>query len=313
MDLRKLRYFVGVVEAGGFRRAAKRLNVAQPALSRHIRELETEVGLKLLERGRNGIGLTSDGERFVARCKDVIESFEMLVASASELAGSLRSSVRIGAPSAIAAHIFGPLAQRLHDRHPEIHLKCITDTVRVMDLLASHELDLGVVTLVDGYEAGADWLVDKLACEQNCLVGPAGSLDPARPVSFDFVMDLPLVLTPMPHSRRGHMQKLAAATGRSLNVVAEAGAIAAQASFVRQGLGYAVMPFSAASLMASFAPLAIVPIIGLSSWRALIRRADRLPSQPALIVSDMIRGLFKDGIPSLDGPAGPPLPIRRAG
>lgn len=313
MDLRKLRYFVGIVEAGGFRRAARRLNIAQPALSRHIRELEAEIGLKLLERGPLGVCLTAEGQQFLAKSRDIIDRVDNLATTFASPGGPVRGSVRIGAPTAVAAHLFGPLAHRLHDSHPEVHLKCITDTVRVMDLLAAGDLDLGIVTLVDGHGFGADWVINRLAREQDYLLGPAGSLDESRAVSFDLVMDLPLVLTPMPHSRRSHMQVLAAEAGRSLDVVAEAGAIAAQASFVRQGLGYAVMPYSAASLMKSGGPLAIAPIVGLHSWRVLVRRSEHLPSQLVLIVSEMIIGLFKNGIPSPDGQCPAVVPFRAAG
>jgi DNA-binding transcriptional LysR family regulator len=65
MDLRKLRYFVGVAEAGGFRRASETLFIAQPSLSRHIRELEYELDMKLFERGSLGVQLTQDGRNLI--------------------------------------------------------------------------------------------------------------------------------------------------------------------------------------------------------------------------------------------------------
>jgi DNA-binding transcriptional LysR family regulator len=117
----------------------------------------------------------------------------------------------------------------------------------------------------------------------------------------------------MPHPRRAHMQRLAAAWGKALNVAAEAGAISAQASFVRQGLGYAVMPFSAANLMKSSGPLEIAPIEDLASWRLLVRRGDRQPSQATIVVSEMIVELFGDGLAPLYGAAAVPAEMDEVG
>ena len=148
-----------------------------------------------------------------------------------------------------------------------------------------------------------------MVCEQDCLVGPVGALDPSRPVKFSEMLELPLVLTPMPHFRRSHMQRLAAAAGKTLSVAAEAGVIGAQASFVCQGLGFAVMPLSAAILMKSSGPLEIAPIEGLRSWRLLVRRGDRMPSPASVIVAELIIELFRDGLPPFDHTGTISLPV----
>ncbi|HEY8368076.1 MAG TPA: LysR family transcriptional regulator, partial [Thermodesulfobacteriota bacterium] len=69
MDLRKLRYFVHVAELGGFGRAARSLGVAQPALSRHVRDLERELGVRLLHRNGRGVLLTDAGMHLLPRAK----------------------------------------------------------------------------------------------------------------------------------------------------------------------------------------------------------------------------------------------------
>ena len=67
MDLRQLRYFVAVAERGGFAAAASALNIAQSALSRHVKELERELGGALLERGARGVTVTESGKVLLAR------------------------------------------------------------------------------------------------------------------------------------------------------------------------------------------------------------------------------------------------------
>ena len=69
MELRQLRYFVGVAEVGSFTKAAAVLDIAQPALSRQIRELEIELGVALLVRNGRGVVLTDAGVKFLGRDK----------------------------------------------------------------------------------------------------------------------------------------------------------------------------------------------------------------------------------------------------
>ena len=73
MELRHLRYFIAVAEEGSFSNAAeRRLHTAQPSLSRQIRDLELEVGVKLLERKARGIGLTAAGQVFLDHARLVL-------------------------------------------------------------------------------------------------------------------------------------------------------------------------------------------------------------------------------------------------
>jgi LysR family nitrogen assimilation transcriptional regulator len=306
VDIRKLRYFVGIAEAGGFRRAARNLHVAQPALSNQIRELEAEFGMKLLDRGPLGVSLTEEGQRLLTESREIIERIDRLQSSIERPKGPIQGQVKVGVPTSVSAFLFGPLMARLRQCHPEILIKCTNETPRLMELLAASELDLAIVTRVEPDDIKPPWIVDRLAIEQSYLVGPRGSI--TAPIDFETLLDLPLVLSPVPHPRRVYMQKLAAARGRTLNVAAEAMAVVGQASFVQQGLGYAVMPYTAATLITSTAPLEMVPIEDLRSWRLLVRRGDRKASPALLAVREVVVGIFKEGFPPRDEPdPAPPL------
>ena len=84
MELRHLRYFVAVAEQGSFLRAARRLRVAQPALSKQIRDLEREVGVKLFERLPRGARMTRAGEQFLSNARHALESAARAVATARQ-------------------------------------------------------------------------------------------------------------------------------------------------------------------------------------------------------------------------------------
>src|SRR5579872_1183975 len=92
MELRHLRYFVAVAEERSFVQAARRLRVAQPALSRQIRDLEAEVGVPLLQRLPRGVRLTVAGEIFAADARCTLEIVTRAIATARR-AGQQRTAV----------------------------------------------------------------------------------------------------------------------------------------------------------------------------------------------------------------------------
>ena len=87
MELRHLRYFVVVAETLNYRRAAEQLRVAQPALSRQIKDLEHAVGARLLDRNTGGVRLTDAGSILLDEARDILERVAMAGAAARETAG----------------------------------------------------------------------------------------------------------------------------------------------------------------------------------------------------------------------------------
>ena len=294
VDLRKLRYFVGVAEAGGFRRAAEALLVAQPSLSKHIRELERELEVKLFERGNLGVQLTPHGRYLLAESKAILERVDNLRGFVARQPCSIHGVFRIGAPASIAALLFGPLAERLHEVHPDLHIVCSGYGSRLLELLEDNAIDAAIVTRVDAREIGRALKCDHLVREQGFLIGREDAIASSQPVHMEEVIRLPLVLTPLPNSRRQQLQRLADAAGVRLNVVAEAEALSAHISFVRQGLGFAVRSCSAAMMMQASGDLQIAPITDSWSWRLLVRRADRAQTAASAVVSNMIAELFSE-------------------
>src|SRR6201985_3826040 len=97
MELRHLRYFVAVAEEGSLTHAAeRRLHTAQPSLSRQIRELELEVGVKLLERGARGIELTAAGRTFLDHARLALLQVEAAGEAARRAAQAQKAAFTIG-------------------------------------------------------------------------------------------------------------------------------------------------------------------------------------------------------------------------
>jgi len=147
MDLRQLRYFVAVAERGGFAAAASALNIAQSALSRHVKELERELGGALLERGTRGVTVTESGKVLLARGRWLFGTIDDIKAEVRTENREPSGTVRLGAPSSLADIIYAPLAQLFVKRFPRVRLELSEGLTEGMcDLLLRGELDLAVVT-----------------------------------------------------------------------------------------------------------------------------------------------------------------------
>lgn len=154
MELRHLRYFVGVVDTLSFTKAASRLRVAQPALSRQIGQLEDELGVKLLERTARGVLLTKAGRAFYG------EACALLAQSAQAVRVAQQSESAAGAPLNLA-YIWGlfhstvpPLLKRFRQRCPEtaVHLFDLSP-IEQAQAMAEGRLDAGFIGFADEADA----------------------------------------------------------------------------------------------------------------------------------------------------------------
>ena len=112
MDLRHLRYFVGVAEAESFSRAATRLHVTQPALSRQIRDLEGELGVRLFDRSGRQVRLTPEGEDLLRGSRDALVVVEALRDRAHSLGGGRVGILRVGGTPQILESVLSTFLTR---------------------------------------------------------------------------------------------------------------------------------------------------------------------------------------------------------
>ncbi len=124
MELRHLRYFVAVADARGVSRAATRLNISQPALSRQIRNLEVELGVALFDRAGGRLVLTGEGEDLLVRGRQLLADAAALGQRAAALRGGDQGVIRLGVAPLTLEALLPPFLVRHQRRHPgiEIHL-----------------------------------------------------------------------------------------------------------------------------------------------------------------------------------------------
>ena len=182
MELRHLRYFVGVAEEHGFARAARRLNVAQPALSKQIHDLETELGVALFERLPRGVRLTRAGEAFFIEARNTLDGAVRAIATARGASEDRASTLRFahGELSLYAAILEGLLAT-FRGVHPEVKLRVSSQSdVEIYRALRERTVDVACVFLarypVTGF--GAHRLID---CATTGVLLPASHPLAAKP------------------------------------------------------------------------------------------------------------------------------------
>lgn len=118
MELRHLRYFVAVAEERNITRAAVRLRVAQPALSRQLSDLENEVGVKLLDRGRHGVNMTAAGREFHRRAKSVLADAARAADAARIAGGAISGRLALGFPTGLHLDHLSPVIRAFRESHP---------------------------------------------------------------------------------------------------------------------------------------------------------------------------------------------------
>lgn len=146
MELRQLRYFVGVARELNFTRAATRLRVAQPALSRQIRLLEAEVGVALLERGARGVQLTEAGTVFLAEAAAVLEQSEHAVRLAQMSEQRQQTQLNIGYVWGLFHTLVPQWIAQFRQRNPHVAVNLFDYTAtQQAEALSRGKLDLGFI------------------------------------------------------------------------------------------------------------------------------------------------------------------------
>lgn len=134
MELRHLRYFVAVAEDLNFRKAAGRLHISRPALSKQIKDLEDEMSVRLLERDTVSVSLTKAGEIFLTDAREVLSQADEAVSRARDAQAGNLGSLRIGSVGVIATDFLPGTLKLFHQNHPEVE-------VSFVEMLPPEQLD----------------------------------------------------------------------------------------------------------------------------------------------------------------------------
>ena len=268
MDLKQLEYYVRVAESGSFSRAAVELDVAQPALSRQVRLLETEFRQHLLERTGRGVVPTEAGRQLLEQSKGLLHQAQRLRDELGRARGALVGRVVIGMPPSFSRALAVPLTRAFRERLPDARLTLSEGlTVTMQAGLVAGRLDIGLLL---GVTPRPEIDLEPLAEDPLVLVyrrrgaidgvdraaaGLSGSAcAPALPLAE--LEALPLLIPSRPNALRMQIETELAALGRRPRIALEVDSVAAILDLVAEGAGCAVLSPHALGLAPAGAELA---------------------------------------------------------
>ena len=151
MDIKDMRAFYAIVEEGNISHAAQRLDIAQPALSRQMKRLETSLGVQLFERGSRRIRLTDAGRVMYSRVEHILGMVDGTVREITEIGSGIAGSVRLGTITTSGALLLPELISEFHSRYPNVTYQIWeAEGARILELLDNRVIEIGITrTQVD--------------------------------------------------------------------------------------------------------------------------------------------------------------------
>jgi LysR family transcriptional regulator, nitrogen assimilation regulatory protein len=299
MELRQLRYFIGISEAGSVLRASASLHVAQPALSQQIAALENEVGARLFDRSSRGVALTEAGKVFLEHARVVLADVERARMAVRDASAVPAGVVAAGLPTTVALVATVPILRACRERFPQVRLKLIEGySGHLREWLQSGRLDVALL-FGDTPEPG----LAKRVLLDDRLVLVTGGQAPAAPrkVKLAALARWPLVLPGREHGLRRIIDEACAPRGVVLDVVAEIEALGSVKKAVEAGLGATILSPGAVAEEVAAGRLQASAIESPSiSRRVVCATSVTRPSTPAsaafiALVTDVIRGMVAAG------------------
>jgi LysR family nitrogen assimilation transcriptional regulator len=244
MELRQLEYFIAIAETGAFSRAAIRLGVAQPILSRQIKALEQELGAELYYRTGRGIVLSEAGKVLEQHARGVLETTAGAKRAIHSLGSAPSGRVVIGMPPSVGAVLTTPIVRQFRTEFPKVSLGVMEGfSGHVLEWLTTGRIDVAVLYNAPRTSA---LVTDPLLTDELFLLGPVS--DPAGAGDGELaarrLAEIPLILPSRPHGLRVLVDDFLAGIGITPNVQVEIDAMPSTLSLVESGIGYTILSYS---------------------------------------------------------------------
>lgn len=247
-DLRLLSAFVALAEEQHFRRAAERLHLTQPVLSRHLQQLEREVGVRLLERTTRRVELTDAGRVFLDASRQLLHDAERAAVRAQRAAHGEIGWLTLGFVDSAAFALLPALLRELAEARPELTVRLRELSTEPQLVALREDVDVGVLREVDTAEG---LVVRPLVTEPLCAALPSGHpLAERDGLRLAELADEPFVLFPRPQVPRVHDHLLAICdtAGFRPRIRAHALQYTTLLALVSAGQGVALVPTAARAI-----------------------------------------------------------------
>lgn len=240
-SLRQLRYLLALAEHLNFTRAAQASFVGQSTLSTGLKELESTLGVQLVERDKQNVALTAVGEEVVARARQVLAAAEDLSDFASDASRPMQGQLRLGVIPTIAPFVLPAVMPAFREKFPRLQLALREDlTAHLLSRLRNRQLDFALIALP--YET-EDLRVQPLYKDKFWLVGREG--DPSvtgKAIALRSQWTERLLLLEEGHCLREHALQACNATEVASVDGMEATSLLTLVQMVASGMGLALLP-----------------------------------------------------------------------
>jgi LysR family nitrogen assimilation transcriptional regulator len=243
MDFQELRYFAALIETGSFSRAATRLGIAQPTLSRQIQKLERDLRSSLFYRNGRGTTPTDSGRKLYEALVPTLRQFDTIRQEIVEQADGVSGKVRFGIPPSIGSTVIAPLVQTFSARCPGVHLHVLEAfSGTLFEWVEAGVIDVGI--LYDSRRAQSMAVMPVLHEELFLIDRP----DPARgdvPATMEELRLDQLVLPTNEHGLRRVVDAAFLGIGIKLNPMLQIDSVAALKQLVEAGAAQTILPLGA--------------------------------------------------------------------
>lgn len=291
MNFRRLRYFVEIAASGSLREASVKLHIAQPALTRHLRMLEDELGVKLCSRHARGIKLTPAGYRLLEHATSVLRQVSEISSRISEDLESPSGIVTIGASGAMSRLLFGAVAQKIAQEYPRINLRMVEGgAYTLLAALDAKRVDLAVMI---NPEVRSGFISDRLVTEPVFLIGSSGDKRlTTSEIDITQMESYPLVSFGRPSGPRIMYDYEAAKAGVSLNIAYEVESLEVIKDFVKRRLAFALLPHSSIFEEINSSTFKAARLRDIGITRSLVIREDIAGNPVVESVANIVREEF---------------------
>lgn len=298
LDIRQLRYFVGVVEAGSFTKAASHLNIAQSALSLHVRQMEEAFGTPLLFRDRTGITLTDSGVKLLKHARIILKQVQLAEAELTNKVSSPSGEVTIGIPSGAARVMLTELLAVAKEALPNVSLKIVEGmTGPLEEWMSAGRFNLAV--LYRTAESAGPMTI--LAKEEFCLVVPPGKPPFEDTISLADLRQFPLAVPMRNNNVRRSVADVVAQHGSSLDVKFEVDSLSTIIDMVIEGKAYSILTPSAIQKEVTHGQVRSVQIVDPVITRSVVLAVNPKDERSVVVsavralVPKVVRKLIEDG------------------
>ena len=246
MEIKDMRAFYAIVEEGNISHAAQRLDIAQPALSRQMKRLETSLGVHLFERGSRRIRLTDAGRVLYSRVEHILGMVDGTVREITEIGSGIAGSIQLGTITTSGALLLPELISEFHRRYPQVTYQIWeAEGARILELLDNRVIEIAITrTQVDSKVYESIVLPNEplvVVMNKDQVIGASDS-----EVRMEELRDMPIII-PL------RWQSLFIANCRKLgfdpHILCVSDSIVQDLLLVKRGMGAAILPVSSRTLL----------------------------------------------------------------